>query len=312
MKRKIVVTGATGLIGLSISKKLIARGDEVIVFTRNPVKAKEKLPGAFDYVGWEYDKVSSQCRESLSEADAVIHLAGESIMSSRWNDEHKKSVYDSRIIGTRNIVNAIKENVKKPSVFICASAIGYYDNDINKVFNEDDKPGSGFLQQVVVDWEKEAAAVESSGVRRVSIRIGIVLDKREGALAQMLLPYKFFVGGPLGSGKQWLPWVHILDISNLFIYALDNNLAGPYNGVGGNATMDEFAETLGKVIKRPSLFRAPSFILKIILGEAADAVLKGSKIIPLKTLEAGFEFRYDNLETAFKEIFDYSNQETIS
>lgn len=302
MSKKIIITGATGLIGSNISKKLIERGDKVIVFTRNPGKARRKLPDAYEYIKWNYDEVTSEWEEKISDADAVIHLAGESVMANRWTDKHKRKVYESRITGTKNLVDAITETENKPQAFISASAIGYYDNDINKEYDEYAEPGTGFLAKVTEDWENEAKKVEQAGVRRVNIRIGIVLDKNEGALPKMMLPYKFFVGGPLGSGKQWIQWIHIDDVADLFIYALDNNLSGVFNAVSDNVKMKKFAETLGKVLRKPSFFSVPSFVLKLVLGEASDSIIKGSKIIPARTIESRYSFRYTELDQALKNL----------
>lgn len=303
MKKRIVITGATGLIGSGITEKLIARGDEVIVFSRSPKKAEKKIPGAFNYVKWQYDSMGEWV-ESIEGADTVIHLAGENIMSNRWNDAHKKKVLDSRVAGTRNLVDAIAQAEKKPEVFICASGIDYYDDSIEAEYDEESEPGEGFLTNVVKSWEDEAAKVEQYDVRRISIRTGIVLDKQEGALAKMITPFKFFIGGPIGSGKQWMPWIHIEDIVELYIYTLDNSeMKGAYNGtVPSPVTMKEFAKTLGEVMNRPSLFPVPAFVLRIVIGEAADLVLYGSRVLPKKTLEAGYKFNHTDLKKALEQI----------
>ena len=303
MSKRIVITGATGLIGSHITKKLIERKDEVIVFSRSPEKAEKKLPNAHDYVEWSYDEIG-EWKKSIDGADVVIHLAGENVMAERWNEEHKQRVLKSREIGTRNIVEAIKESSNKPEVLICASAIGIYDDSPEAEYDEDGKHGDDFLTEVTEKWEAEAEKVEDAGVRRVSIRTGIVLDKNEGALAQMLTPFKFFVGGPIGSGKQWMSWIHIDDIANLYLFAIDNkDVQGVLNGTAPNPVrMNEFAKTLGKVMNRPSFFNVPKFVLKIVLGEGAGSVLRGSKIIPAKTKEAGFSFKFSELDNALREV----------
>lgn len=300
--KRIIITGATGLIGSKIADKLISRGDEVVVFTRSPEKAKRKIKNAHSYVKWDYN-LQVGWEESLKETDAVIHLAGENILGSRWTEKHKEKVLQSRKIGTRNLVDAICNKGNKCKAFICASAIGYYDNDINLVVDEDSPAGKDFLADVTSNWEKEAAQVEKCNVRRVSIRIGIVLSKEGGALEKMITPFKFFVGGPIGSGQQWMPWIHIDDLINLFIYSLDSDVKGSLNGVSPNpVTMNTFAKTVGKVLKRPAFFKVPEFILNIALGEAANLVTKGSKVLPKKTMSAGYKFEYENLEEALKNI----------
>ncbi len=303
MSKRIIVTGATGLIGSHISNKLIERGDEVVVLSRSPERAEKKLPGAFKYVEWHYSEIG-KWKDEINNANAIIHLAGENLMSKRWTDKHKMKVMESRVLGTGNLVKAIGESDKKPEVFICASGIDIYDDSIDKEYDEEGKHGSGFLARVVENWEEEASKVEKFGVRRVSVRTGIVLDKSEGALAKMVTPFKFFVGGPLGSGEQWMPWIHIDDISDLYNYSIDNvEINGAINATAPNPVrMKEFAETLGKVMSRPALFKVPAVFLKIVVGEAAEVVLKGSKIIPRKTLEYGFAFKFTQLDEALKDI----------
>lgn len=299
--KRIIITGATGFIGSKISAELIKRGDEVVVLSRSSEKARQIIQKAYKYVDWNFNSMGEWIKE-IEEADAIIHLAGENIMGARWSDTHKKKVLNSRVLGTGTLVNAICQSSKKPS-FICASAIGFYNNSIDVVVDEESPSGSGFLSEVTQKWEVEAVKVKTCGSRSVTIRTGIVLDKNEGALAKMITPFKFFIGGPLGSGKQWIPWIHIDDIANLFVYAIDNEITGILNGVAPNAVrMKEFAKVLGKVLNRPSFFRVPEFILNLILGEAAYAVTKGSKVLPNRTLDAGYKFNYTDLREALKNI----------
>ncbi len=301
MRKKIVITGATGLLGKKITSKLINRGDEVIVLTRSINKAQEIISGAAKFIEWNIN--FDELKESTEDLYGFIHLAGENVMARRWNEEHKRNIYSSRISTTKNLVDLINKLNKKPEVFVSASAIGYYGTNNNDV-NEYSAPGNDFLSIVVRDWEFESKKVEHDGIRNVNIRTGIVLDIKEGALAKMLLPYKLFIGGPLGSGNQWFPWIHIDDIVELFLFTLDNkNIAGPINGTSpGIVTMNEFAKTLGKVLGRPYLFRVPEFILKIVLGEGASSIINGAKVIPKKTLESGYKFRFDNLENALTDL----------
>lgn len=300
--KRIIVTGATGLIGQHLVNKLINRGDEVVIFSRSNEKAKKIFPDAAEYVTWNYDLLGGW-EKNLEGADAVIHLAGENVMGGRWNESHKKKVVESRTRGTKNIVDAICNATKKPSVLVCASAIGYYNNAIDLEVDEDSSAGKGFLSEVVQKWEEESAKIDRCNVRRVNIRTGIVLDKNDGALAKMLTPFKFFAGGPLGSGKQWMPWIHIEDISNLFIFAVDNDVAGILNGVSPNPVkMNNFAKILGQALNRSSFFRVPEFILSMILGEAAEVVTGGSKVIPKRTLQAGYKFIYTDLREALKNM----------
>jgi hypothetical protein len=301
MNRKIVITGATGLIGKKIFSKLLKRGDEIIVFTRSVDNAKKIIPGAAKYVCWNLKSID--WLKEIEGVDAAIHLAGENLMAARWTKKHKEEVRKSRILSNKLFVDAFAALKNKPRVFVAASAVGYYGNSETEV-DETSPRGSGFLAELVKDWENETSRINEYGIRSVSVRTGIVLDKNEGALAKMLLPFKFYIGGPLGNGKQWMPWIHADDLANIFLLAIENeNIKGPINGVSPNpVSMNEFAKTLGRVINRPAFFRVPSFVLKIVLGEAAQTVLTGAKVNPNKVLKVGYNFNYETLEIALKEI----------
>lgn len=311
--KKIIITGATGSIGRSIVQELSARGDEVIVFTRNPEKSGRKLPAVKKIVKWEYDCMDdpfspglrrTSWMYELNGVDAVVHLAGANLGAKRWNDEYKKLAYDSRIISTRNLFEAIKSVEKKPEVFICSSAVGIYGNRYDEVLDETSSLGNDFLATLCNDWEKEAQKVEQYGVRRVSIRTGLVLMKDEGVLKQMLLPFKLFIGGPLGNGRQWFPWIHIDDIVGIYLHAIDNpNVTGAINGTApGIVRMKEFAKTLGKNLSRPSLFPVPKFALKLVIGELADYAVMSQRTSVDKILSAGYEFKFENLQGALKDL----------
>lgn len=299
--KKILLTGATGLIGKKIAGKLIDRGDKVIIFSRSADKAKKIIPGAAEYVEWNYRKENWQIY--LEGLDAVIHLAGENVMAKRWNREHKASILNSRVEPTRALVSAIGKASLKPKVFVSASAVGYYGNSELPV-NEESLPGKDFLAEVVNAWEAETKKADRYNVRRINIRIGIVLDKNEGALAQMITPFKYFVGGPIGSGNQWFPWIHIDDVAGIFLYALDNeNVEGAVNCVSPNpVTMNQFAEAIGKILKRPSLLRVPEFILRMILGESSSVVTGGSKVSSSKIISCGYKFKYNDVEEALNNL----------
>ncbi len=301
MNRKIVIAGATGLIGKKFCSRLIERGDEVTILTRSVDNAKTVIPRAAKYVYWNL--LSSDWMKELEGADAVINLAGENLMAKRWTDEHKKNIRDSRIVATQKIIEAVTSLKEKPKVFVSASAVGFYGSSENEV-DETSKMGEGFLAQLVDDWEKETQKVDELNIRRVNIRIGIVLDKNEGALAKMITPFKFFIGGPLGSGNQWMPWIHIDDLTNIFLFSVDNdNVKGIINGVSPNPVrMNEFAGTIGKILNRPSIFKLPGFVLKLILGEAASVVLEGANVKPKKLQMLGYKLLYDDLEKALAAI----------
>lgn len=303
MNKKIVLTGGTGLIGKNLFYKLQKRGDEITVFTRNTDAAKKILRNAKEYIHWDYNN-SSLWEKSISGKDAVIHLAGASVNDHRWNDKYKKLIYDSRINSTKQLVSAIEKAEIKPEVFICSSAVGYYGDSGNTILTEENNYGNDFLSSVCKDWEKEAAAVTKQKVRNVSIRTGIVLSKDGGALAQMLLPFKLFIGGPLGNGKQWFPWIHIDDIVALYIFAIENkNIIGAVNGTAPKTvTMKEFTQTLGKVLKRPSIFPVPEFIIIILFGELGKAILASQRALPQKATDTGFKFIYEDVRSALNNL----------
>ncbi len=299
---KIIVTGATGLIGKKLVSELLKRNNEVTVFTRS-VKRAEKLMNATEFVEWNPVNISAWIN-NLGGKDAIINLAGENIMGKRWDENHKRKIVQSRLITTRALVNAMYHVEQKPSVFISASAIGYYGFSEDKIFTEESPAGKDFLADLTQRWEREASDAEYSGIRRVSLRIGIVLDKNEGALSKMILPFKLFVGGPLGSGRQWFSWIHIEDLVNLFLFALENNrIQGSYNATSPNSVrMSEFAKILGEILHRPSLLHVPAFVLKLMLGEGAEYLLNGAKVLPVKTLASGFKFRFERIEEALADI----------
>lgn len=299
--KKIVLTGATGLIGKKITDLLIRRGDEVTIFTRSIDRAKQIIPNAADYVEWNLKLDNWQ--EALEGKYAVIHLAGENVIAKKWNEQHKKNIFNSRVDTTRALVNAIEKAANKPKVFISASAIGYYGNSEQPV-TEESKPGDDFLARVVRAWEEETKKIDLFKVRRVNVRIGIVLDKNEGALARMITPFEYFIGGPLGSGKQWFPWIHIDDVTGIFLYAIDNeNVEGAVNCVSPNpVTMNQFAKAIGKTLKRPSSLRMPEFLLRLILGESSSVVTGGSKVSSSKIISCGFKFKYSYIEEALNNL----------
>lgn len=300
MNKKIVITGATGLIGRKLSQQLINNGNLVTIVSRSVERAKHLVPNANKYIMWNYEKEPA---DFVNGQDIIIHLMGENIMSKRWTDEHKKNVFDSRIKSTRALVEGINVAVEKPAIFIHSSAIGFYGTG-NFEADESTIKGNGFLPDVVDAWEKEAAKVEKNNLRRVSIRLGIVLDKDDGALKRMILPFKLFIGGPLGNGNQWFPWISIDDVVSIFKFSIDNEkISGAVNAVSpGVVNMNEFAESLGKILNRPSLLRVPEFVLRIILGEAAGSLIYGVKASPKILIENGFEFKYNSIESALKSL----------
>lgn len=294
---KVAITGATGLIGKKLTKKLIERGDEVFILSSSVDSAKQILPNASGYIEWGNN--SNAWQSELSGVEAVIHLAGENVMGRRWSAAHKKKVLESRVNGTKSLVEAISRLDVKPKTFISASAIGIYGNRENPV-DESSAPAHGFLGNVVKAWEAETHKVDELGIRRVNVRTGIVLDEKEGALAPMVKQFGFFLGGSIGSGNQWFSWIHVDDLAGIYLFAVDNqNVSGTINGTAPKPVrMKGFAKTLGKVLNRPAFFNVPGFALRIILGEGAAAVLGGANVNSEKIQKLGYRFLFEDVNTA--------------
>jgi len=303
MQKKIIITGATGLIGKKLSKVLASRGDEVTVFSRNIESAKKILPYIKNFAAWNY-RNPDEWKNHLDGKDAIVHLAGINLFSRRWDDNFKKEIVDSREVSTRNLVQSLKDCKDKPGVFVSASGVGYYGDGGDTILPEYSPKGNDFLAYVCEIWERESQNAGDYGIRNIQIRTGIVLSPEDGALKQMLLPFKLFIGGPLGNGKQWFPWLHIDDIVDIYIHAIDNkNISGPVNAASpGLVRMKEFAKTLGKVLRRPSIFPVPEFALRIVVGEAAETVVTGQRVSVDKLLKSGYKFGFENLGEALKDL----------
>jgi uncharacterized protein len=299
---KIAIAGATGFVGSRLVEQLQAQGHEVVIFTRSPQQVGNRF-GQAQVVGYEPLK-SGEWQQAISGCDAVVNLAGEPIAEKRWTPAQKRTILDSRQIGTHKIVEAIAAANVKPAVLINASAIGYYGTSETSKFDENSPAGKDFLAEVCTAWETAAQAVTAAGTRLVIIRLGIVLGENGGALGKMLAPFSAFVGGPIGSGKQWFSWVHRDDAVKLIIKAItDTQMQGIYNATAPNpVTMADFSQTLGSVMNRPSWLPVPNFALEAMLGEGAIVVLEGQQVVPTQTLAQGFEFQYAQLAPALTAI----------
>jgi uncharacterized protein (TIGR01777 family) len=298
---KVVVAGGTGFLGRRLISSLHDEGHTVTLLTRHAGGLPEGTVSATTV----WDGVSSgKWWEAIAEADAVYNFCGASIAGRRWTTAYKKRILDSRVLPTRALARALCSTGRKDAVFMSASAVGFYSGEPEEIADETTPPGQGFLSQTSVQWEEEAMAAGASGVRVVVPRIGIVLDRHAGALHRMLLPFRLFAGGPLGSGKQWMPWIHVDDVIAALTFALANtSLRGPVNVTApGVVTMHAFASSLGRVLHRPSWLQVPSPVLRVILGEMAELVLKGQRVSPSKLLAAGFVFRYPNLPEALETL----------
>ena len=302
---KIAITGATGLVGTRLIAKLKEQ-HQIVVFTRSSAKARRIFPNTsfpnLEIV--QYTPLESGAwQDKISGCDGVVNLAGEPI-SERWTPQHKKAILESRQIGTRKLVEAIAKAEHKPQVLVSGSAIGYYGTSETATFDETSNSGNDFLAEVCQKWEAEAEAVTEYGVRLVIVRVGIVLANGGGALGKMLTPFQIGAGGPIGTGRQWFSWIHRDDLVNIIIEALNrNDLEGVYNATSPNPVkMQEFCQTLGEVLNRPSWLPVPEFVLELLLGDGAIVVLEGQQVLPKKTQAANIKYQYPELRSAIKEI----------
>ena len=306
---KVAVTGATGFVGSRLVERLIQEGHEVVVFVRDAAKAQKIFSQfsapALDIITYQ-PKQSGDWQVSLATCDGIVNLAGEPLFDERWNANSKKEIMESRTIGTEKIVEAIAQIDSKPQVMVSASAVGYYGTSETEVFDENSPPGDDFLARVCTAWEAAAQKVTEHGVRLGIVRIGIVLGPKGGALARMLPPFELFGGGPIGSGKQWVPWVHRDDLVNLIIRILTTpSMSGVFNATSPNPKrMKDFSQTLGNVLHRPSWLPVPGFALELLLGEAAQVVLEGQNVQPQHTQASGVQFQYSDLKAALTQILN--------
>ena len=292
-----VVTGATGFIG----GRLIRALDRPVVLSRDPGRAGSSLGSRAQVFGWD-PEAGPPPPESLRGVDVVFHLAGEPVVGGRWTSNRKRKIRDSRVLGTRNLVAALEKSSERPGVLVCASAVGFYGNRGDEVLEESSAPGADFLAEVCQAWETEAARARSLGIRVVSCRIGVVLHRSGGALAQMLPPFQLGLGGRLGSGRQWMPWIHLDDLVGLFLHAAKTaGINGPMNAVGpAPVTNAEFTRVLGSVLRRPTIFPMPPFMLKVVFGEAASILLGSQRAVPKVAEATGYSFRYKKIEAALQ------------
>jgi hypothetical protein len=303
MSKRIVLTGATGLIGKHLYNALHKRGDRITILTRNTDRAGKIFSDAERVLLWA-PGIAGAWKSAIDGADAVVHLAGEPIAAERWTENSKKRIRDSRVLGTRDIVDSIAAASTKPGVFISASAVGFYGDSGEKDVNEDSPSGNDFLAETCVEWEREALRAESADLRVVISRMGIILAEEGGALEKLLTPFKMFAGGPVGNGEQWFPWVHIDDVVGLLLHAMDDaGTSGILNAVSpGILRNREFAAALGEALRRPARFSVPAFVVKLALGEFGETLLGGQRAHPRRTLESGFHFKYETIEKALADL----------
>ena len=297
---KVLVTGASGLIGSSTADALLARGDEVVGLSRNPARARGSNP-KLRWHAWD-PALERPPAEALEGVDGVINLVGESL-DQRWTDAAKQRIRESRQTATRNLVQAIAASDPYPRVLVSQSAVGYYGDRGDAVVDESAEPGSDFAAQVVVAWEAAAQEAETAGVRVATVRTAPVLDRREGLLKRLLLPFRLGLGGPIAGGDQYLPWIHLDDEVAILLWALDDDrVSGPINAAAPEqATNREFSKALGRVLNRPAVMPVPKLALSAIRGaELAETIAGGQRVVPRRTTDLGYEFRYPSLEPALR------------
>jgi NAD dependent epimerase/dehydratase family enzyme len=317
------------MIGRALCKQLIASGYQVVAFSRDPQKARRLVPGGAEYVAWTPSE-SGPWASAIDGAYGVIHLAAASLFDKRWSAAYKREIVDSRKIGTRGLVNAIGQAHTRPQAFVCVSAVGYYGPHGDEKLDESAPHGHDFLAQVCVDaWEHEANKATELGVRTAIVRSGVVigggegrmplpinlrgasldrpgvvLKTEEGAFPLLVLPFRFFVGGPVLPGTHWLSWIHVDDIVGILMLALeDERVLGPINATAPEPqTYKDFAKTIGLVMGRPSWLPVPGFALRLALGEMADMITTGQRVIPRKAQELGYQFKYPTSQQAIRAI----------
>lgn len=296
---RIVIAGGTGFIGQKLTDALIEAGHEVLILTR-----KEKAPaGKISYVKWLEESASPESQ--IGNADVFINLAGVSINNGRWNAAHQKQIYDSRMEATDELLRIISVLPKKPSAFINASAIGIYPSSFSAVYTETSlETAKDFLGKTVHDWEERAKQAESYSNRMAFMRFGVVLGNEGGAFPLMSLPYKFFAGGTVGSGKQWVSWVHITDVVRSILFVIEKeNIHGPVNVTSPSPVrMKDFGKTIGAVLHRPHWLPVPSLMMELALGQKSTLVLEGQHVIPEVLTEEGFQFMFPSLRLALEDL----------
>jgi uncharacterized protein len=307
---KVVVAGGSGFLGSPLCWAWAEEGHDVRVLTRSLAAGQAQhesgtgKPG-ITRVGWEPDGRAGPIARELEDAAAVINLAGESIAAGRWTAARKQALRDSRILSTRSIVEALAATHNPPATFINASGAGYYGDRGSETLSEDAASGGDFLARLCVDWEAEAARAARLGLRIVCLRSGLALEKSGGVLGKMITPFRFFAGGPMGSGRQFMPWIHRHDWVEMVRWIVDTpGVSGPVNATAPHpVTNREFSRALGRALHRPALLPAPRFALRLALGEMADGILASQRAIPARALAYGYHFRYPEIDIAFRGIF---------
>lgn len=305
MQGGVAIAGATGLLGTALAASCARDGIPVSALVRNTARAADLLPSAKLHA-WDATRGSPPA-DAFAGVDVVVNLMGESLGEKRWNDARKKQLRDSRVVGTRALVDGLRDLPRRPKLLISASGAGYYGDRGNEILTEGSTVGQGFLAELARDWEAEAMRAADIGLRVVLLRNGVVLSKAAGILHKMLPPFRLGLGGPIGSGNQWLPWIHIADHIGLMRHAMSHEaVSGALNAVAPEpVTNAEFARSLGEALGRPTVLKAPLFALRLRFGSMVDEVLVASqRAMPVRTLETGYNFRHPLLRGALADILD--------
>jgi uncharacterized protein (TIGR01777 family) len=303
---RVFLTGGTGLVGSRLVKRLRERGDGVKLLTRRPDAVRDKFAGC-DLVAGD-PMTAGPWMDAVGDCDAVISLAGENIFGRRWNDDFKRMLMDSRVKTTENVAAALARQPRTAAgsakVLVNATAVGYYGPHDDEEIDESWPPGNDFLAQICIAWENATEAAQSAGVRVARVRIGVVLDREGGALKAMLTPFKLGAGGPVGSGRQWMPWIHHADMVGLLLLALDRTEAqGPLNGVAPNpVTNKEFGKALGRALHRPAFMPLPGFMVRLMFGGVAGVMLTGQRVLPKEAMKLGYQFQFPTIDAALEDI----------
>ncbi len=300
---RVLITGGTGLIGTALVKSLRDSNCEVTILTRSPDRHQASTPNGVRLEKWD-GETAEGWGHLVSQVDAIVNLTGEGIANGRWSTTRKERISESRIRAGNALVSAIRDAETVPATLIQSSAVGYYGPGGDETMTEQTSPGEDFLARVCFDWEASTAEVEAMGVRRVVIRTGVVLSALGGALPKMTLPFRLFAGGPLGSGKQYFPWIHIADEVAAIRFLLENEKAsGPYNLAAPNPPRNrEFVRDLGRAMGRPSLLPTPSFALQALFGEMSTVLLDGQRAVPARLQEDGYEFIFPETVAALRDL----------
>ena len=305
---KVLITGGTGLLGNALAMDFVKDGHDVIVLSRYPERMPVTPPG-IRLVKWDA-RTADGWGQYVDGADAIVNLVGENLSAGRWTTKRKRRILESRVNGGRAVLQAIGAAEAKPKVLIQASAVGYYGIHKSSVLSEAEPPGDDFLAQVCQVWEDSTKPVETMGIRRCVIRSAVFLSPKAGVLRRFLLPFRFFIGGPLGSGRQWLPWIHLQDGARAIRFMIENpSCSGVYNlAAPQELTNRKFAQALGKVMHRPAIFPVPAFLLRLLFGEMSSVILDGQNVSVERLLKSGFTFRFPSIEPALSDLLTGSTE----